>query len=101
MIPAQAHMGTWQSLAVWKEADVLKFPKDIMPMEYGAVCREMCLAYRLLEDANLKVRHLAILSPLQHDAMPSYFRPHHSLQKHSISLSQLHLSSMAMRTESW
>lgn len=64
VIPAQAHMGTWQSLAIWKEADVLKFPKDIMPLEYGAVCREMCLAYRLLEDANLKVCHTEMLSPV-------------------------------------
>ena len=63
VIPAQSHMGTWQSLAVWKEADVLKFPKDIMPMEYGAVCREMCLAYRLLEDASLKVCHAGMLNP--------------------------------------
>lgn len=63
VIPGQPHMGTWQSLAVWKESDILKFPKDIMPLEYGAVCREMCLAYRLLEDANLKVRHLEALKP--------------------------------------
>ncbi|KAK9864312.1 hypothetical protein WJX84_002485 [Apatococcus fuscideae] len=62
VIPAQSHMGTWQSLAVWKESDVLKFPKDIMPLEYGAVCREMCLAYRLLEDANLKPGDCIILN---------------------------------------
>ena len=51
----QTHMGTWRSLAVWKESEVLKLPKDGMPLDYAAVCREMCLAYRLLEDANLKV----------------------------------------------
>ena len=56
VIPLQTHMGTWRSLAIWKEPEVMKFPKDALPMEYAAVCREMCLAYRLLEDANLKVR---------------------------------------------
>ena len=58
VIPMQTHMGTWRSLAVWKESDVLKFPKEGLPLEYAAVCREMCLAYRLLEDANLKARLL-------------------------------------------
>ena len=56
VVPATTHLGTWRSQAVWKEADLLKIPADILPIEYAAVVRELCLAYRLLEDhGNLKV----------------------------------------------
>ena len=55
VIPYKPSMGTWRSLAVWKEKDVVKLPTDIVPMEYAAMMREMCVAYRLLEDfGNLK-----------------------------------------------
>ena len=55
VIPYKPNMGTWRSLAVWKEKDVVKLPTDIVPMEYAAMMREMCVAYRLLEDfGNLK-----------------------------------------------
>ena len=50
VIPFKPGMGTWRSLAVWKESDILKVPVDIMPIEYAAQTREMCVAYRLLED---------------------------------------------------
>ncbi len=56
VVPATTHMGSWQSLAVWKEADLLKLPAETLPSEHAAVFRELCLAYRLLEDhGNLKV----------------------------------------------
>lgn len=46
----------WCSLAVWKEKDCLRLPPDCLPIEYGALLRELFLAYRLLEDhAQLKV----------------------------------------------
>ena len=55
VIPYKPNMGTWRSLAVWKEKDLVKLPTDIVPMEYAAMMREMCVAYRLLEDfGNLK-----------------------------------------------
>lgn len=55
VLPFKAGMGTWRSLAVWKESDILKVPADIMPVEYASQIREMCVAYRLLEDfGNLK-----------------------------------------------
>ena len=55
VLPFKAGMGTWRSLAVWKESDILKVPADIMPIEYASQIREMCVAYRLLEDfGNLK-----------------------------------------------
>lgn len=55
VMPYNPNMGTWRSLAVWKEKDLIKLPTDIVPMEYAAMMREMCVAYRLLEDfGNLK-----------------------------------------------
>lgn len=50
VLPYKASMGTWRALAAWREKDVLKIPADLLPMEYGAMLREMCVAYRLLED---------------------------------------------------
>ena len=48
-------MGTWRSLAVWKEKHLCKVAADLMPIEYAAMARELCVAYRLLEDyGNLK-----------------------------------------------
>ena len=57
VLPYAQGMGTWRSLAVWKEKQVLKVPTDLMPVEYAAMLRELCVAYRLLEDyGTLKVR---------------------------------------------
>ncbi|KAK3281133.1 hypothetical protein CYMTET_11062 [Cymbomonas tetramitiformis] len=50
VFPFKPGMGTWRSLTVWKEKDVLKMPVDLMPLEYAAMMRELCVAYRLLED---------------------------------------------------
>ena len=50
VVPFKPGMGTWRSLAVWKEKDLMKMPADMMPMEYAAMMRELCTAYRLLED---------------------------------------------------
>ncbi|XRB25437.1 J domain-containing protein [Pseudoscourfieldia marina] len=50
VFPFKPKMGTWRSLAVWREKDVLKMPSDLMPAEYASMMREMCVAYRLLED---------------------------------------------------
>lgn len=56
VVPFKACLGTWQSLAIWKEKECMKVPVDLMPLEYVAMMREMCVAYRLLEDAEfLKV----------------------------------------------
>lgn len=49
-MPFKTHVGTWRSLFVAGEKDVMKVPQDIMPIEYLAMWREMCAAYRLLED---------------------------------------------------
>jgi len=54
VIPFKTNMGTWRSLAAFKEKDLLVIPTDVMPMEQAALIREMITAYRLLEDANLK-----------------------------------------------
>lgn len=50
VFPFKHSMGTWRSLAVWREKDVLKMPADLMPAEYASMMRELCVAYRLLED---------------------------------------------------
>lgn len=39
VIPFKTGMGTWRSLAVWREKDVLKMPVDLMPIEYAAMLR--------------------------------------------------------------
>jgi trans-2-enoyl-CoA reductase len=55
VMPYKPNMGTWRSLAIWKEKDLIKIPVDIVPMEYAAMMREMCVACRILEDfGNLK-----------------------------------------------
>lgn len=55
VVPATTHLGTWRNLAVCKEAGLLKLPQEVLPVEHAAVFRELCLAYRLLEDhASLK-----------------------------------------------
>ena len=60
VVPRRTHLGTWRNLAVCKEADLLKLPEDALPIEHAAVFRELCLAYRLLEDhGSLKVHHHA------------------------------------------
>lgn len=50
MLPNRPGLGTWRSVAVWRERDVLKIPADLMPPEYAAQARELCTAWRLLED---------------------------------------------------
>jgi len=63
VFPFKQSMGTWRSLVVWKEKDLLKMPVDLMPLEYAAMMREMCVAYRLLEDhGNLKPGDSVILN---------------------------------------
>lgn len=55
VLPFKPGVGVWRSLAVWKEKDLMKIPADLMPVEYCAMHRELCTAYRLLEDfGNLK-----------------------------------------------
>jgi len=63
VFPFKFGLGTWRSLVVWKEKDLLKMPVDLMPIEYAAMMREMCVAYRLLEDhGNLKPGDSVILN---------------------------------------
>lgn len=58
VLPNRDGLGTFTSLTVWDEADVMKVPKELMPLEYMAVHRELCVAYYLLEEysSTLKVR---------------------------------------------
>ncbi|KDD73779.1 hypothetical protein H632_c1844p0, partial [Helicosporidium sp. ATCC 50920] len=51
VIPAKAFLGTWRSLLVCRGRDLLRIPRECMPMERAALLREMLTAYRLLEDA--------------------------------------------------
>ena len=40
VIPMKPGMGTWRSLAVWKEKDLRKLPAaDLLPTEYAAMLR--------------------------------------------------------------
>lgn len=49
VVPARDGLGTFRSLAVWNEDDFIKVPKGLMPLEYMACHRELCLAYYLME----------------------------------------------------
>ncbi|PSC70227.1 trans-2-enoyl-reductase [Micractinium conductrix] len=63
VVPLGPGLGTWRSLAVAKEKDLLKIPTDLMPPEQCAMLREMLAAYRLLEDhGNLKPGDAVILN---------------------------------------
>jgi trans-2-enoyl-CoA reductase len=62
VIPMRANLGTWQSLAVMKEKDLLVVPRECMSLDQLAVVREMITAYRLLEDANLKPGDCVLLN---------------------------------------
>lgn len=62
VVPASTHLGTWRNLVVCKEAELLKLPREALPIEHAAMFRELCLAYRLLEDhGNLKVHRQSLL----------------------------------------
>ena len=49
VVPARDGLGTMRSLAVWEEKDYLVVPKEIMPLEYMALHRELALAYHLMQ----------------------------------------------------
>ena len=51
VVPARDGLGTMRSLAVWEEKDYLVVPKEIMPLEYMALHRELALAYHLMESS--------------------------------------------------
>jgi hypothetical protein len=57
VLPLRPFLGTWRGALVARERDLLPVPRDTMPPELLAMSREMCTAYRLLEDyGRLKVR---------------------------------------------
>lgn len=56
VLPLRPFLGTWRAALVARERDLLGLAPDVMPPELLAMSREMCTAYRLLEDhARLKV----------------------------------------------
>jgi trans-2-enoyl-CoA reductase len=56
VLPLRPFLGTWRGALVARERDLLPVPQDAMPPELLAMSREMCAAYRLLEDyGRLKV----------------------------------------------
>ncbi|KAI7836141.1 hypothetical protein COHA_009971 [Chlorella ohadii] len=62
VVPLKPNLGTWRSLAVLKEKDVMKVPAEVMPLEQCALLREHLTAYRLLEDHSLKPGDAVILN---------------------------------------
>ena len=62
VIPIRPNAGTWRSLAVFKEKDLLVVPQEAMSLDQVACVREMITAYRLLEDANLKPGDCVLLN---------------------------------------
>ena len=61
-IPVRPNAGTWRSLAVFKEKDLLVVPREVMSLDQVSCVREMITAYRLLEDANLKPGDCVLLN---------------------------------------
>jgi hypothetical protein len=39
VLPNKPALGTWRSLAVWHEKELLKMPADLLPVEYAAMLR--------------------------------------------------------------
>ncbi|MEW5309080.1 MAG: hypothetical protein WDW38_000991 [Sanguina aurantia] len=64
VLPLRPFLGTWSSALVAKERDVLRLPPDTrVGCEHLALVKEMCVAYRLLEDyGNLKPGDCIILN---------------------------------------
>ena len=50
VVPNKPNLGSWRSLAVLREKDLMKIPTEIMPLEQCAMLREFITAWRLLED---------------------------------------------------
>ena len=59
VVPLSDTMGTFSSLRVWDEKDLLKIERDVMPVEYAALWRELALAYHLLETGRAKAATLS------------------------------------------
>ena len=49
VIPLRDGLGTFTSLSIWDDKDFMKVPKEIMPLEYMALHRELCVGYYLME----------------------------------------------------
>jgi trans-2-enoyl-CoA reductase len=49
VVPIRDGLGTFSSLGVWDIKNFLKVPKELMPLEYMALHRELALAYYLME----------------------------------------------------
>ncbi|KAJ8602615.1 hypothetical protein CTAYLR_010195 [Chrysophaeum taylorii] len=64
VVPARDGLGTFRSLCVWGEADVIKVPKELMPLEYMGLHRELCVAYYLMETvaADLKAGDALVIN---------------------------------------
>lgn len=62
VIPAEPGVGTWASLVVAREKDLIRLPADCMPVEQLACYREALTAYRLLEDSSLKPGDAVLLN---------------------------------------
>jgi hypothetical protein len=62
VLPLRPFLGTWRGALVARERELLQLPQDVMPPELLAMSREMCAAYRLLEDyGRLKVRGFVVV----------------------------------------
>lgn len=62
VMPVDATLGTWASLRVVKEKDLLRIPGDCMPLDQLACLREQLTAYCLLEESALKAGDALILN---------------------------------------
>lgn len=49
VVPLRDGLGTFTSLSIWDDKDFMKVPKEIMPVEYMALHRELCVGYYLME----------------------------------------------------
>ena len=58
VIPIKPGMGTFRTLAVWKEKDLMKLPTDLMPMEHVAMMRQLCVGYRCVVREKKKKRNI-------------------------------------------
>jgi len=50
VIPLKPGLGTWRTMGVFREKDLLKISPELMSEEYASIVRMLCVAFRLLED---------------------------------------------------
>ncbi|KAH8083970.1 hypothetical protein JL720_8216 [Aureococcus anophagefferens] len=83
VVPLRDGLGTFTPLSIWDDKDFMKVPKEIMPVEYMALHRELCVGYYLMETvaADLKAGDALVVFADDEPIVPALQREYASLPK--------------------